>query len=252
VTDLWCAAREPEEVEPPAPLVVMVHGSMDRGAAFARVAGHLRELPTVRYDRRGYGRSVGLGAPDIEGHAADLLAIVDDRPAVLVGHSLGGLITLAAAARRPDVVRSVLLFETPAPWADWWPRRSAGGAAVQTGEPGDAAEAFLRRMIGDERWEAFSPRTREERRAEGAALLADLRSARAGAPFDASAITVPVVVGRGTESSAHHREGAVRLAAALGAPEPFVIEGAGHGAHVSHHGAFADLVRRAVAVGSPA
>src|SRR4051812_47216291 len=74
-TDLWYAAREPDDPDPSAPLVVMVHGSMDRGAAFARVAGHLRELPTVRYDRRGYGRSVGLGAPDLEGHATDLLAI---------------------------------------------------------------------------------------------------------------------------------------------------------------------------------
>jgi pimeloyl-ACP methyl ester carboxylesterase len=38
-----------------APLVVLVHGSMDRNSAFARCAGLLRDLHTIRYDRRGYG-----------------------------------------------------------------------------------------------------------------------------------------------------------------------------------------------------
>ena len=33
-------------------------------------------------------------------------------------------------------------------------------------------------MIGDERWEGLPERTREQRRAEGPALLAELRSIR--------------------------------------------------------------------------
>src|SRR5919112_549988 len=44
----------------PGPLVVLVHGSLDRCAAFARVvaAEALAGLHTIRYDRRGYGRSI--------------------------------------------------------------------------------------------------------------------------------------------------------------------------------------------------
>jgi pimeloyl-ACP methyl ester carboxylesterase len=49
----------------PGPLVVLVHGSLDRCAAFARVvaAEPLAGLHTIRYDRRGYGRSIHAGPP---------------------------------------------------------------------------------------------------------------------------------------------------------------------------------------------
>ena len=92
---------------PGAALVVLVHGSMDRNGSFARCASHLRDLHTLRYDRRGYGRSAGLGAPTISGHVDDLIEMLDERPGAVVGHSLGGVIALAAAERRPDLVRAV-------------------------------------------------------------------------------------------------------------------------------------------------
>jgi len=215
---------------------------MDRNAAFARVTGHLRDLHTVRYDRRGYGKSVGLGAPDLQGHVDDLLAVIDGRRSVVVGHSIGGVISLMAAQQSPDVIRAVGAFEPPMPWLDWWSSRSAGSAATRQGDPGAAAEAFLRRMIGDERWEALPPRTRAARRAEGVALLAELASARARPAYDIGAITVPVLIARGGDGAEHHREAARVLAKALGR-ETICIDGAQHGAHVSHHEEFARFVR---------
>jgi pimeloyl-ACP methyl ester carboxylesterase len=224
---------------------VLVHGSMDRGAAFARVVGHLRDLHTVRYDRRGYGRSTGLGAPDLAGHADDLLAIIGDRPAVVVGHSVGGVIALMAAQRAPELVRAVGAYEAPMPWVDWWPRRTAGALAWQARDPADGAELFLRRMIGDDRWEALSTASRADRRAEGPALLAELASARSGPAYDLAAIRVPVLIARGTAGAEHHRDATKALAEAVGT-EPFLIEGAQHGGHVSHHAAFAAFVRTVV------
>src|SRR3954469_22439695 len=103
-TDLWVGDHPTADAG--APLVVLVHGSMDRSAAFARCRRHLRDLHVVLYDRRGYGRSAGLGAPSIEGHAEDLLAVIDGRPCVVVGHSIGGLFALIAAQRAPSVVRA--------------------------------------------------------------------------------------------------------------------------------------------------
>jgi pimeloyl-ACP methyl ester carboxylesterase len=243
-SDLWISEHVPEP-DPP-PIVVLVHGSLDRSAAFSRVGGHLRDLHTVRYDRRGYGRSVRLGAPPLSDHADDLLAIIDGRPAVVIGHSIGGVITLMAAERDPEVIRAVGSYEAPMPWQPWWPKRSAGGAATAARDPGDAAEAFMRRMVGDARWEALPEGTRRDRRAEGPALLAELASARSGRAYDIDAITVPVLLARGSEGAEHHREGTARLAASLGR-EPFVIEGAGHGGHVSHHAEFARFVREVVA-----
>lgn len=239
---------------PGAARVVLVHGSMDRSASFVKVGRRLRDLDLVRYDRRGYGRSRLAGVADgIDGQVADLCAVLGGGPAVVVGHSLGGLIALVAAERHPDLVLAVGAFEAPMPWAPWWPTGSAGSDAFRAADelgPEAAAERFMRRMIGDERWERLPPSTRSDRRAEGAALLAELRAARAdGAPYDPAALAgtgVPVVAGFGTATDAQHRRGTTTLAAQVAGSELVAVAGARHGAHSSHPDAFAAFVRRAV------
>jgi pimeloyl-ACP methyl ester carboxylesterase len=232
------------------PRVVLVHGAMDRGAAFAKSARHVRDLDVVRYDRRGYGRAVGQGtATSLDRLVEDLLDVIDGRPASVVGHSLGAVIALAAADRHPEAVVSVGGFEPPMPWEPWWPTGTAGSAARTAGtdSPAAAAEAFMRRMIGDERWDELPTRTRQQRRDEGPALLADLRSIRTDeVPFDAWAMKVPVVVGYGSDTDERHRRAVFELARTIPGAELVAIEGAGHGAHYSHGLAFARFVRRVV------
>jgi len=232
--------------------VVLVHGSMDRSGSWVRVVRELRPdgRRVVRYDRRGYGRSRPMGPGTMPQHIDDLLGVVGDRPAVVAGHSYGAAVALAAAERWPDVVRAVVSFEGPMSWRPWWPGRSAGGTAVQEvrdgAAMGDAAERFLRRMIGDAKWESLPARTREERRAEGEALLTELMSARdGGAPYDPARITVPVVSARGTRSDEHLQRGADVLAEEIPGCELVVLDGAGHGAHQSHPAELAELIRAA-------
>lgn len=235
----------------PAARLVVVHGSLDRGASFAKATRRLPDVEVTRYDRRGYGRSVDVGPGTVDQHVDDLLAVLDERPAVVVGHSFGGVLAVLAARRRPDLVPAVGAFESPMPWAPWWPRSSAGSRAVLTaGEQGAeaAAEAFLRRMIGDERWERLPPSTKEARRAEGAALLAELREMRSVGPlYDPAELTFPLVVGRGTTSDPHHIQAADVLAAGAPHAELVVIDGAGHAAHSTHPDAFAGFVARVLA-----
>jgi pimeloyl-ACP methyl ester carboxylesterase len=229
--------------------VVFVHGSMDRSASFLKVVRRLDDLDLVRYDRRGYGRSVGAGpAPSIDAQVDDLVAVLDARPAVVVGHSLGGVVALAAAEKHPELVVSVGAFEAPMSWLGWWPSGSAGGVAVTTdSSPADAAEGFMRRMIGDDRWERLPTRTRRERRAEGPALLAELASIRGLAPYDPTQVFVPVLAGYGSESKPYHQRAARELAELAPRGELTGIEGAGHAAQSSHADAFATFVRRVVA-----
>ena len=244
----------------PPPALVLVHGSMDRSAGFARSAGRLQGRHVVRYDRRGYGRSRTAGLPvGVEGHAEDLLALVAARAggrAAVVGHSYGGVVALAAAARRPDVVVAVGAFEAPLPWLPWWPSGTAGGTALARSEEGDrdagdAADAFLCRMLGEERWLGLPVATRRERRLEGPALVAELASLRTGAaPFDVDALPVPVLAGHGTRSSPHHRRAAELLAERAGSI-PFVIDGAQHGAHLSHPEAFAAFAEAVLGLAPP-
>jgi len=234
------------------PLVVLVHGSLDRSAAFARVAAApgLEGRHVVRYDRRGYGRSrrEADNRLNLRSNVDDVLAVLDGRPAVLVGHSFGGLVGLAAAVQRPDLVRAVGAFEAPLPWLAWWPADTAGGSAMAAAgtagdDPEGAAEAFLRRMIGDARWEGLPEGTRADRRREGHALVAELASVRPSAPgepppLDLGAVPVPVLAGRGTRSPAHLRRAAEELAATTGC-DLVSIDGADHGAHLTHPEAFA-------------
>jgi len=247
VADLFVAAHDGPAG---ARRVVLVHGSLDRSSAFARVARELADLRVLRYDRRGYGRSLAVGpAPSFDTQVDDLASVVGDEPAVVAGHSLGGVVALAFAARHPERAPAVLAYEAPMPWLAWWPSNTAGGLAVgdESGEA-DAAEVFMRRIVGDDRWEALPEATRAQRRAEGPALVAELRSLRPpnAAPFDAATFPVPVVAGHGTESRPHHKESARLLAEAVPGGEVLTIDGASHGAHLTHPQEFAALVRRAV------
>jgi pimeloyl-ACP methyl ester carboxylesterase len=198
----------------------------------------------VTYDRRGYHRSRPAVPPatSLEDHVADLVAIVDGRPSVLVGHSYGGDVALGAAASAPDAVRAVGVYEPPLPWADWWPRRTRGDISAE--DPAVFAEGFFRRVVSDEAWDRLPEKARADRRADGPALVAELASIRRPrSPIDLAAITVPVLLGRGSRSLPHHRRAIDALAELLPSTEVVEIAGASHGAHLSHPDAFAGFVR---------
>jgi pimeloyl-ACP methyl ester carboxylesterase len=231
------------------PLVVLVHGSMDRGSSFGHLARRLRDLHVVRYDRRGYGRSIDAGpANTFDAQVDDLGSVVAGRPAVLVGHSFGGVVALAFAARPPDLVRAVVAYEAPTPWEPWWAESSAGDVALDAADPGDAAERFMRRMVGDRRWERLPVDTRAERRAEGDALVAELRAVRrlSAPPWDPAGLRMPVLLAHGSESSERHVRTTVELAHLLPGAVLHVVDGAGHGVHLTHAEQLAGLVRTAL------
>lgn len=237
-------------------VVVLVHGSMDRSGSWVRCVRELRDLHTVRYDRRGYGRSLELGPGTLPVHVDDLFAVIDGRPCVVAGHSYGAAIALVAAERRPDLVRGVVSYEGPMPWRDFWPSSSGGATAMQEvrdgAAVGDAAERFLRRHIGDAKWDSLPDRTKADRRAEGAALLTELESARAGgAPYEPARISVPVLSARGSVSEPYLMHGADVLASEVPGAEHAVIEGADHGAHQSHPQEMAELIRRCLRRAAP-
>ena len=224
---------------------------MDRSSGFDRVRRRLADFVTVAYDRRGYARSrtVAVAGCGFGDHLADLLAIIEGRgPVVVIGHSYGGDLAIAAAIARPDVVRAIVVFEPPMPWTDWWPSTAGGSSlAVASSEgPEAAAEAFMRRIVSDRIWDRLPVETRRERRAEGDALVVDLTSLRGGpAPFDPAQCPVPALVVRGSDSPAHQQRAAETIAGLIPGAEPAVIAGSGHGGHSSHPEPFADLVRHA-------
>lgn len=237
-----------------SPVVVLVHGSLDRATSFARVVRRLHDLHVVTYDRRGYHRSREAAttgteprtARAFERHVADLLEVVGGRRSVIIGHSFGGDIALGAALEEPETIRGVGAYEPPLPWMEWWPRRS--GRDIASEDTADFAESFFRRVVSDGAWERLSEHARAERRADGPALVAEMADLRSGgAPFDISALAVPAVLGRGELSIPHHRRSVDALKEMIHESEVFEIAGASHGAQLTHPDAFAEMVRTVVA-----
>ncbi|MEO9224416.1 MAG: alpha/beta hydrolase [Acidimicrobiales bacterium] len=243
---LHVIAHEPED--PTAPRVVLVHGAMDRSTSFAKVARRLADLRVVRYDRRGYGHSRALGVGDLDTHVADLLAVVGEEPAVVVGHSMGGTLALIAASRRPGSIRSVMAYESPLPWIPAYTDDTGDQPMFQlSGDPANAAERFMRHMVGSSRWERLPARTRADRRAEGPALVADITAMRTSKMLiDLRSLAMPVLAVHGSAASDRHRRATEYLAEHVPGGELHVIEGSDHGAHLTHADAFAALVRRTV------
>ena len=191
--------------------------------------------PTIRYDRRGYGRARGMATGGLVRQVDDLIAIASRRS--------GG--ALRAQLRRADRAgrgryRGGWTCEA---WPSTRSRRrgwtsgrvgdlpGSHGRPITDEEAGDVAERFLRGMIGDERWDRLPARTRAERRAEGRALLSDVDpSVAVAVPFETGRIEVPCVIGCGTVSPHWYDHAAVWLAARLPNGEQRRLPGAAHGA----------------------
>lgn len=128
---------------------VLVHGSFGWGEETWREQRPLAETHRLLLvDRRGFGDSRANGRVDFERDADDVAALLEGG-AHLVGHSYGGVVSLLAAARRPEAVRSLALIEPPAfGIARGHPAVekliSSIGEAIKTDDPSEYRSLFLR------------------------------------------------------------------------------------------------------------
>jgi pimeloyl-ACP methyl ester carboxylesterase len=136
------------------PALVFVHGwSCDR-SYFAPQFEHFAPRHTVvTVDLRGHGDSSqpepGPGVYDVDTFAGDVLAVCAelDQSVVVVGHSLGGLIALACAAR-PGAVQAAVMVD-PAPIANGAVKAFIGAAvdAMAADDDGSWRASFVSGMF---------------------------------------------------------------------------------------------------------
>jgi 3-oxoadipate enol-lactonase len=111
------------------------------------------DLRVLRYDLRGHGLSEAPVAPyTLDDHAGDLAALMDARgirAALIVGLSVGGMIAMALAKRRPDLARALVLSNTAHKMGtrEMWDARIS---AVRQGGMAAIAEAALQRWFAVE------------------------------------------------------------------------------------------------------
>lgn len=91
--------------------ILLLHGLMGRAATWWTVAEWLTPHGRViGMDARGHGRSGARGPWTTERMATDVIEVLADvGPAVVIGHSMGGLHGLVAAARRPELVQALVV-----------------------------------------------------------------------------------------------------------------------------------------------
>jgi len=93
------------------PPILLLHGLMGCAATWSEPASWLAAHGrVVAVDARGHGRSGARGPWTTQRMAADVTELLDATgPGVVIGHSMGGLHGLVAAARRPDLVRGLVV-----------------------------------------------------------------------------------------------------------------------------------------------
>jgi pimeloyl-ACP methyl ester carboxylesterase len=132
--------------DPTGPRLILVHGTPGSAEGWADyLLAPPPGLEVVALDRPGFGRSGPDGAvTSLAAQAAAVAALLpaDGRPALLLGHSLGGPIVARVAAEQPQRVAALVLLAAsldPAleeihpmqPIGAWWPVRALLPRAIR-------------------------------------------------------------------------------------------------------------------------
>lgn len=101
------------EIAGAEPPIVLVHGFTDTSRSFSLLAPHLSGRRLIIPDLRGHGGSQageGCSVVDFAEDIADLIRRLRlDRP-VVVGHSLGGMVSIALAAQYPELIGGLVIL----------------------------------------------------------------------------------------------------------------------------------------------
>ena len=197
---------------------MLVHGSVIGGRGTWSAQRSLAEqFELVVFDRPGFPPNPPVERIDFETDAALVAGLLEEGDH-LVGHSYGGIVSLLAAASRPDVLRSLTVIEPPCtrvaagvPEVDAFAR--AGMELYATARSGEPDE-YLRRFL-----------------------------AAVGSEFDPPS-PLPPELERGARNLAIERgpwEADIPLAALAGTPFPKLVVS---GAHLDAYDVICDVLER--------
>ncbi len=234
--------------------VLLLHGGNQSAHAWDLVSLNLSaHYRVLALDQRGHGdsewnRGAHYGISDMMPDARDFVGALGLARPVVVGHSMGGMVTLALACTHPKLVRAVVIV-------DIGPEVDERGARMIRDFVGrniefDDMEAFLDRV---EQYDRYRTRTHIERtlkynlirRADGRYITkadrrryvvesggdkSDPRPRLPGVPDleDIRRLEVPVLVIRGGDSNVLEQQAAERFVAALPNGTLKVVPDCGH------------------------
>jgi pimeloyl-ACP methyl ester carboxylesterase len=166
--------------------IVCIHGTSGSAAVWGPGVDELvARGRTIVYDRRGCSRSERPEpyVTSVHEQADDAAALIDAlgaAPAIVIGRSYGGEAAIDLALRYPDRVRALVLLEASLlelgeSAANWAEAAKQGVYAAAAEDMSTVAETLLRTVAGDATWEGFPQPVKQMLRANGPAIVAELR-----------------------------------------------------------------------------
>jgi pimeloyl-ACP methyl ester carboxylesterase len=128
--------------DPALPCVVFLHGALNDHSVWTLLARYVAHhgASALAVDLPGHGRSEGPPLPDVEslgGWVLSLLTAAGVQTAALVGHSMGSLIALEAAAQAPERCSRLVMVGTA------WPMKVSEAMLNTAREQPEAAMAMV-------------------------------------------------------------------------------------------------------------
>jgi pimeloyl-ACP methyl ester carboxylesterase len=243
------------------PEVVLVHGFAGHGGWWAPVAQRIAAtVPVMSVELTGHGDSGRREQYSMTQWADELATAIrtevdPDRPALLVGHSLGGIVGALALPQVPDRISGLVLVDTVlrAPRQPPENANRPSASRRRSYETLDDAVAHFRLMpqepVADTAALTTLARRGAHRVADGWQWKLDPAVFRGFGPLDQdaaiAALTVPVTVVRGERSGLVDPEVGQVASEILGRPVPQIdIPGAYHHLMIDHPDEVARIVDR--------
>lgn len=239
-----------------------LHCSLAHSGAWRGVAAQLGdELTITALDLPGHGKSPSWsGQGDLTQETLEAVLPFVTEPVDLIGHSFGGVLSLLIALHRPEMVRSLSLFEPvlmavareDAPDAHQWNRAHMDevNAHIDAGDPAMGARLFLR-VWGDGRpWDTLP----EELRQSATRLIPFIGASQpalaednAGIIARLGEIDVPCVLMDGGQSPGLMHVVQDGLAARMPRARRVTFDAAGHMGPITHPAEVAAEIRKTLA-----
>jgi len=216
-------------------VILLIHGSGVSARCWTnQLSGLAGALSVLAVDLPGHGESDPGDAASVETYAqavANVLDALGTGPVVAAGHSLGGAVAIALAARRPDVVRGLVLLASCAKI----PHTDGATERILSALPGP-----LRRMIFFSMAKkvlfapgaaagAVSAGMEDLRACRPETMLSDMRAAKTMDMGERAArLDLPTVILCGSRDKLTPPALSARLSNLISRSRLRIIEGAGH------------------------